>query len=67
MWDLNYPTFSAMSRHAEIEWLWQQLEETQEVSLLRILEIVLGPLVALVVGVMGIYQESRKVSKVGRK
>ena len=59
MWDLNYPTFSAISRMEQINRFWKEINKTQKVSTLRIVEIFFGPLVALFIGLIG-FKKYRK-------
>ena len=60
MWDIDYPTFSSIRQKDEMEFLWKKIEKREELSLTRALEIILGPLVALIIGILGFYKERRK-------
>ena len=62
MGEISIPTFSSMAREHEIEWLWEKIEKRQETSFLKILEIILGPLVLLIVSIMGLIQ-ARAINK----
>ena len=63
MYDTAIPTFSSMARFEELDFMWSKFKQEERTTLLDVLAVVLSPLVALIVGIMG-YMAATKKQKV---
>lgn len=59
MYDADYPTIRGLDHEHEIDNLWKKFEKAQQPTVTRVLEIVLGPIVALIVGILAFIKKGR--------